>query len=91
MRELIDIELSHVSGGQSGGCDCGIIGCCAPDVPTPVYFSCTPSEVYGIPPWEVCFALDRYDRGRASLADPWIGERARGFFDLSRHHRHCER
>jgi hypothetical protein len=51
MRELSDIELDQIS----GGCDnCGGGGAgscpCLPDVPTPLYFSCTPSEVYGIPP-----------------------------------------
>jgi hypothetical protein len=42
MRELTDIELDQISGGCLNCGDGGPGSCpCLPDVPIPLYFSCT--------------------------------------------------
>jgi hypothetical protein len=50
VRELSAIETDQVGGGCINCGDGGPGSCpCLPDVPVPLYFSCTPGEVYGIP------------------------------------------
>jgi hypothetical protein len=51
VRQLTAIELDQVSGGCVNCGDGGPGSCpCLPDVQVPLYFSCTPTEVYGLPP-----------------------------------------
>ena len=51
MRELSAHELDQISGGCDSCGDGGPGSCpCLPDVQVPLYFSCTPTEVYALPP-----------------------------------------